>query len=848
MPDAPPVSVSDVPVSDAVGAARRFADAACTRPLPDEDAFPTNDLRELHRLGLTAAPLGEGRGGRGLGVRPAAWGGMLDVCRHLGRASLTLARLYEGHANGVQLVETFGDDALKRSFADAIRAGALSAIWNTERPGHTLTLTPPSSPTPQADDSVLGLDGGKIFCSGAEHVTRPVICGTLAGDGGGWQMAVVPTGHTPHTVDRRGWAPLGVRGTGTYSILFDDGATIPRGNLVGSPGDYLREPWLTAGAARFLACQVGACERILELVRAELWTAKRTDHPGQRARAATMARLVTRGRVWLDGFGPRVAAWLDDEEETDRLVAYTRAARTEVEESAHEGIRLASQCLGLRAMVAPHPLERLLRDLTTYLRQPALDTSTDGVGRFTLDDSRGLFAHELLDPTLTAPTPNRLLRGSVLGDPAALPLKEPGWVRTLGRTVVLAPHPDDESLGPGGTIALLRDAGLPVSIVFLTDGEASHPGSKSHPPDVLAGTRRAEAVKACDTLGVPADAVFFLHLPDGRVPRAGRDGFDDAAAKLREVLDDLPDGPPHTLLTPWRREPHGDHRAAYDLAAAVAGRARVIEYCVHAWHLRDPADVPTDKEVEAVAVDVSGVLHRKVAATDAHRSQTDPGFIPDSPAGFTLPAAWRAACETGREVLLLPPDGRPAASVPPGYFDEKYEAAADPWDYAGSPYEAAKYDATLAALPREHYDRGLELGCSVGVLTERLAGRCGELLALDASPAAVGRCRERCGRLPHVTAEAAVLPGDWPAGAYDLIMASEVCYYWSDDDFAAARGKMRDGLAPGGHLVLVHWTVYVPDYPRTGDAVHEAFLADPGWERVASRREPFYRLDVLSRS
>ena len=131
---------------------------------------------------------------------------MLHVCRHLGRADLTLARLYEGHANGAQLVEAFGSEDLKTAFAAAIRGGALSAIWNTERPGHSLALTP------RTDGSAVALTGGKIFCSGARHVARPVVCGTLPG--GGWQMCVVPMDATPHAVDPAGWDPLGVRGTG----------------------------------------------------------------------------------------------------------------------------------------------------------------------------------------------------------------------------------------------------------------------------------------------------------------------------------------------------------------------------------------------------------------------------------------------------------------------------------------------------------------------------------------------------------------------------------------------------------------------------------------------------------
>ena len=826
------------------GTASEVAAAFADRFEPAEDgAFPAAGLAELHRLGLTTAPLAPSRGGSHLGVAAGRWAEMLTVCRHLGRADPTLARLFEGHANGVQLVETFGSEVLKERFAAAIRGGASSAIWNTERPGHALSFTP------QADGSAVALAGGKVFCSGASRVTRPVICGTLEGPAGGWQMAAVPLDATPHAVDPAGWDPLGVRGTETYSIRFAAGATLDRGDLIGNPGDYLREPWLTAGAARFLAVQVGACERLLELVRSDLWIAKRTDHPGQRARAAELTRLVARGRFWLDALGDRCDRWIGEPAEAARLVALTRAARTEIEELSHDCLRLASQCLGLRAMVAPHPLERLIRDLTTYLRQPALDTSVEGLGRFTLDGSRGRFAYELFDPPPAA-CPNRRLRGTPLERPETLPEKPAEWLRQFGRTVVVAPHPDDEALGVGGVIAHLADLGLPVGVVFLTDGEGSHPGSPSHPPDVLADRRRGEARTACRELGVKEEAIAFLALPDGGVPRAGADGFAAAADRLRSALGEVAGEPPHTVLTPWRREPHGDHRAAFDLAAAAAGGARVVEYPVHLWQVRAPADVPRfggdEPEVNAVRVNVSAVRDRKRAAIGAHASQIDPAVIPDSPTGFTLPAEWRTACDQPFEVLLLPPDRRPTETVPAFYFAAKYARSADPWDFAGSPYEAAKYAATLAALPRERYRRGLELGCSVGVLTEMLAGRCDELRAADVSAAAVASARRR---VPgNVTVETADLPAEWPTGAYDLIVASEVCYYWSDAEFAAARRKIVASLDPGGHLLAVHWTVFVPDYPRTGDAVHGALLAEPGLKHVGGRREPFYRLDLFERA
>ena len=146
----------------------------------------------------------------------------------------------------------------------------------------------------------------------------------------------------------------------------------------------------------------------------------------------------------------------------------------------------------------------------------------------------------------------------MLERPEGLPERSADWLRQFGRAVVLAPHPDDESLGVGGVIASLVDLGLPVGVVFLTDGGASHHGSASHPPDELEELRRSEARAACRALGVKDDAVAFLGLPDGGRPAgpAAR-GFGEAADRLRDALESVVGEAPHTVLTPWRREPHG---------------------------------------------------------------------------------------------------------------------------------------------------------------------------------------------------------------------------------------------------------------------------------------------------
>ncbi|MGI4874969.1 MAG: class I SAM-dependent DNA methyltransferase [Janthinobacterium lividum] len=187
----------------------------------------------------------------------------------------------------------------------------------------------------------------------------------------------------------------------------------------------------------------------------------------------------------------------------------------------------------------------------------------------------------------------------------------------------------------------------------------------------------------------------------------------------------------------------------------------------------------------------------------------------------------------------------------PGYFDDVYRANEDPWAFTSSPYEREKYTSTLAALPRPHYERAFEIGSSIGVLTAQLAARCSHLLSVDVSEAALTQARQRCAQLPQVELLRMQVPNEFPGGSFDLILLSEVGYYWSPPDLARAADLLLAALPSGGQLLLVHWTPVVPDYPQTGDEVHEFFLqkAQPNGplRHLTGHRAEKYRLDLLEK-
>jgi LmbE family N-acetylglucosaminyl deacetylase len=249
---------------------------------------------------------------------------------------------------------------------------------------------------------------------------------------------------------------------------------------------------------------------------------------------------------------------------------------------------------------------------------------------------------------------------SPLADPEALPLLPPAAVQEFGPTLVIAPHQDDETLGCGGTIALLRRAGLPVAVLFVSDGTGSHPRSRAYPPDRLRATREAEALAALRILGVAPDMATFLQLPDTAVPTAGTAGFPAATERVRATLERTV---PATILLPWRRDPHRDHRAAWQLVRAAlggyAGQPRVLEYPIWVWELAAAGDWPLAAEMAIWRLDVRAVLPLKEAAIAAHRSQTT-DLIADDPEGFRLLPQVLAHFTRPWEIFLEEPGGEDA--------------------------------------------------------------------------------------------------------------------------------------------------------------------------------------------
>ncbi|MGI9034417.1 MAG: PIG-L deacetylase family protein [Pyrinomonadaceae bacterium] len=237
-------------------------------------------------------------------------------------------------------------------------------------------------------------------------------------------------------------------------------------------------------------------------------------------------------------------------------------------------------------------------------------------------------------------------------NPENLELKKAETVIEWGKTIVFAPHPDDESLGCGGAIALLRKFNVPVCVVTMSDGTLSHPNSRKFPREKLRALREQEMKNALEILGVEAKKNVFLRYRDRSVPNKESADFDAAVEKIKNIFAIEK---PQTILAPWRRDPHPDHLATWQIVYSAQksfnSNVRIIEYPIWLWEMAQDTDLPFEKKVRGWRLDIAEVIEKKQSAIRAHVSQvTD--LINDDPQGFRLSAEVLAHFAAPFEVFL----------------------------------------------------------------------------------------------------------------------------------------------------------------------------------------------------
>ncbi|TYC98858.1 bifunctional PIG-L family deacetylase/class I SAM-dependent methyltransferase [Arthrobacter echini] len=404
--------------------------------------------------------------------------------------------------------------------------------------------------------------------------------------------------------------------------------------------------------------------------------------------------------------------------------------------------------------------------------------------------------------------------------------------RLPSRFILLAAHPDDETLGAGGLLARLAREGVRCDVVVLTDGEASHPDSPTYSRTQLAELRRTEVANAVQVLA-PAAALSFEGLPDGGITQ------EDAAAALTRLLSEG-EAPRTLVAAPWRHDGHTDHDAVGRAAAEVceAHQAPLLEYPIWLWHwgtAEEQADQLADLSLRHLDSDDHT---RKTSALATHVSQVAP--LSAAPGDEVLLSAdFLEHFDRNYEAFFV--------SEGSSTFERLHQDKADPWEVAERFYERRKRSLTIASLPRERFCRTLEVGCSVGALTRELATVSDNVLALDTSETAVRRTAEVLSTNDAAEARLATVPRDWPRedGPFDLVVLSETGYFLSSDQLDEVIALILASLDEDGVLVLCHWRHPIEGWELDGADVHERVRRVPGLTTLALHTEEDFLLEVF---
>lgn len=178
----------------------------------------------------------------------------------------------------------------------------------------------------------------------------------------------------------------------------------------------------------------------------------------------------------------------------------------------------------------------------------------------------------------------------------------------------------------------------------------------------------------------------------------------------------------------------------------------------------------------------------------------------------------------------------------PEFFEAKYQRDSDPWNFHSSEYEQRRYSSIISMLAGTIYRRAFEPGCSIGVLTAKLAPLCNELIAIDVAPTAVESAALLCSPYPHIDIRVGSLPASIPDGSFDLILFSEIGYYFEELQLAAVGKLLVSRLENHGVLLAAHWLGHSDDHLLSGERVHQVLARLDGLHLKHTERHQGFHL------
>ncbi len=312
--------------------------------------------------GLSTAAFSPVHGGAGHGD-PLDQQTLCKVLRLIGAADLSVARLVEGHFNAIMLVCRYGTEQQIQSLAESVEDGALSGVWGAEDSEglrrHCL-------------GEVWTLEGRKVLASGAGFVTRPLVPVTTDAE----HVLYLLDLELGERADTTSWIPTGMRATASGTIDLT-GISVGKKEQIGVTGDFMRQPFFSAGAWRFCAAQLGAMERLTALYGDQLRARGRGGDPYQLERLAQCAAACGTALFWVE---EAARCFGDDSLAPSAVVAFSNLTRMVTERAGLDVMERVQRGIGLMSFMQPNPIERICRDLATYLRQPVPDLAMSDAG------------------------------------------------------------------------------------------------------------------------------------------------------------------------------------------------------------------------------------------------------------------------------------------------------------------------------------------------------------------------------------------------------------------------------------------------------------------------------------
>ena len=351
-------------------------------------AFPAEDFEDLFRAGLLAPAIPKEYGGLGLGPYRGDIFTLWMMTKEIAKSDLSLARCWEGHVNSLVLLDGMANKEQKeRWFKGVIERGEKWVAWSGEpqapKPGETNRF---GTNVEKVDGGYI-VDGSKVFATSAPGAEWAILLVSTAGPGGvrhstaplDTQLLMACALSDPSVEsDNSWWDPIGMRATVSYLVRFNR-TFVPDENVIGYPGQYMKEEWQTCFIPHYAASFLGAAEAAYEYTREYIIAQKKVEDPYIHHHIGQMSVNVETAHLWLR----HVARLWETESYQEARLAGSRA-RHVVEHLALDTVMRGIRACGARSLNRPSVLERVYRDLSFYVRHDNDDHILAMIGKSVL--------------------------------------------------------------------------------------------------------------------------------------------------------------------------------------------------------------------------------------------------------------------------------------------------------------------------------------------------------------------------------------------------------------------------------------------------------------------------------